>query len=72
MKQIIRNNWMYILGFLLGAIGGYAYWYYIGCSSGTCPITSSPLMSVIFGVVLGSTIGGMFKKEGKNSETREQ
>jgi glycerol uptake facilitator-like aquaporin len=38
---------------LLGAIAGYAYYYYIGCNSGTCPITSNPWISTIYGAVVG-------------------
>ena len=37
----------------LGAVAGYAYYYYIGCNSGTCPITSDPYVSTIYGTVVG-------------------
>lgn len=36
----------------LGAIGGYAYYYFIGCSSGACPITSNPWISTVYGVAI--------------------
>lgn len=49
------------LGALLGAGAGFLYWYFIGCSSGTCPITSSPLISSIWGAVMGGLILDMFK-----------
>ncbi len=39
---------------ILGAIGGYAYWYFIGCASGTCPITGNPWISTIYGGFIGS------------------
>ena len=61
--QLIKNNWTYILGSLLGAIAGYLYWRYVGCSSGTCPITSSPFMSTVYGIVMGSLLGGIFKRK---------
>jgi len=38
---------------LAGAIGGYAYYYWIGCVSGTCPITSNPWASTGYGMMLG-------------------
>ena len=60
--QIIKNNWTYLLGALIGAIGGYMYWRYIGCSTGTCPITLSPTISTLYGVLLGGLFGGIFKK----------
>lgn len=60
--EIIKNNWTYLLGIVLGAIGGYLYWKYIGCSSGTCPITSSSTISTLYGALMGGLLGGSFKK----------
>ena len=37
----------------VGAAAGYAYYYYIGCMSGTCPITSNPYISTLYGTVVG-------------------
>ncbi len=70
MIQIIKNNWTYIAGAIAGAIGGYLYWKYVGCSTGTCPITSSPLSSSIYGILLGTLFGGIFKKT-KNNNPKE-
>ncbi|MGA9119574.1 MAG: DUF6132 family protein, partial [Bacteroidota bacterium] len=33
----------------LGAAGGYAYYRFIGCKSGMCPITSNPWLSMLYG-----------------------
>ncbi len=41
------------IGVVIGLFSGYAYYYYIGCASGTCAITSSPINSTIYGGVLG-------------------
>jgi hypothetical protein len=38
---------------LAGAVVGFAYYYYIGCASGTCPITGNPYISTVYGAVLG-------------------
>ncbi len=46
----------YILGFLLGAGAGFAYYYFIGCRTGACPIQSNPFLSSLFGGVLGALI----------------
>ncbi len=53
--QIIKRNLSLrnLLGLLVGAAGGYAYYYFIGCNSGTCPITSNPLSSVMYGSLIG-------------------
>ncbi|NDV94636.1 hypothetical protein D0T84_06830 [Dysgonomonas sp. 521] len=64
--NILKKNWTYPVGALAGGTGGYLYWFYIGCASGTCPITASPTMSVIWGAVMGSLIFSLFKKEKKN------
>lgn len=38
---------------LLGAGAGYAYYYFIGCNSGTCPITSNWEVSTLYGAGMG-------------------
>ena len=42
-----------ILGIIIGGGLGYAYYRFIGCASGACPITSNPWVSTIYGAVLG-------------------
>jgi hypothetical protein len=63
--SIIKKNWLVIAGGALGAIGGYLYWFFIGCQSGTCPITSSPINSTLYGVVMGGLLLSMFKNNKK-------
>jgi hypothetical protein len=41
------------IGIGLGAVAGFAYYYFIGCNSGTCPITSNPWISTVYGSVVG-------------------
>ena len=43
--KLLKRHWPTLLGAALGALGGYLYWYFVGCADGTCPITSSPLNS---------------------------
>ena len=35
------------IGIAIGALAGYAYYFYVGCASGTCAITSKPLNSTL-------------------------
>ena len=42
------------IGVILGGTIGFAYYYFIGCKSGTCAITSSPVISTLYGVLLGT------------------
>lgn len=56
-----------LAGILLGALGGYAYFYFIGCRSGTCAITSNPWLSILWGMAVGYLIFDTFhKKESDN------
>lgn len=62
---LIKREWLIIAGGVAGAAGGYLYWYFIGCNSGTCAITSSPLNSTLYGIVLGGLVFSLFKKNKK-------
>ena len=41
---------------LVGSAGGWLYYRYVGCSTGTCAVTSSPWLSTSFGCILGSLL----------------
>jgi Family of unknown function (DUF6132) len=47
-------------GVLLGAVAGYAYYYFVGCASGTCAITSKPLNSTLYGALMGGLLFNLF------------
>ncbi|VBB45078.1 conserved hypothetical protein [uncultured Paludibacter sp.] len=68
MKKIISKYWLSILGAFVGAVGGFLYYYFVGCVSGTCPITSNPYISIAWGAVMGYLIFDMFKKKEKKDE----
>lgn len=63
MKKFINNNQLYLFGAIAGALGGYFYWKFVGCSSGTCMITSSPVRSTLYFALMGALFFGIFKKE---------
>ena len=44
------------LGIAAGAVLGLLYWKFVGCHSGSCPLTSSPAKTVI----MFSLMGGLF------------
>jgi len=52
-----------LIGITLGAVAGFLYWKFVGCSSGTCMITSKPINSTLFGAVMGFLVAGIFKKQ---------
>lgn len=42
-------------GVVLGSIAGYTYYALVGCSTGSCPITSNPWISTFWGALIGVT-----------------
>lgn len=62
-----------VIGGVLGAIAGYLYYFYIGCASGTCAITSKPVNSTLYGTFMGGLVLDMVhdfknKKKKENEE----
>lgn len=55
IKQFFKSwfFWKPFLGIILGGTAGFLYYYFVGCASGTCPITSNPYISVIWGGFFG-------------------
>jgi hypothetical protein len=49
-----------LIGVVLGAAAGFAYYHFIGCASGTCAITSSPINSTAYGALMGYLTVGSF------------
>ncbi|MFH5834918.1 DUF6132 family protein [Proteiniclasticum sp. C24MP] len=47
------------LGIVIGGLAGYLYYYFIGCD-GTCPISSNPWRSILYGSVVGTLLGSTF------------
>lgn len=41
------------IGLFVGLVAGFVYYRIVGCSSGTCFITSSPWGSMFYGAVIG-------------------
>lgn len=50
-----------VIGAVLGGGLGFGYYKFIGCSSGACPLTSHPVVSSIYGAVLGALIATSFR-----------
>lgn len=69
--KFISNNILTIIGIILGALGGYLYYHFIGCASGTCMITSKPLNSTLYGAMMGALLLNSFQKE-KNKSIKHE
>ncbi len=63
MKIFFKKYLIQIIVTLVGAVGGFLYYYFIGCSSGSCPITSNPYISIVWGGVMGYLLSDIFKKK---------
>ncbi len=61
--EFINKYKLTLIGIIIGAIGGYAYYHFVGCASGTCAITSKPLNSTLYGAMMGALLANTFKKE---------
>ena len=52
-----------ILPVFAGAGLGFAYYYFIGCRTGSCPITSNPFISTLYGALVGFVLALPSKKK---------
>ncbi|MBM3420265.1 MAG: hypothetical protein FJY11_03930 [Bacteroidetes bacterium] len=61
IKEFVSANLLVILFTVAGLLGGFLYWKYIGCLSGTCRIKSVWYMSTLYGGILGYLGGDIVK-----------
>ena len=54
MNMILRI----VIGVAVGGGLGFAYYKFVGCSTGTCPLTSNPIISTIYGGIVGALVAG--------------
>ena len=47
-----------IVGVVVGGGLGFAYYKLVGCSTGTCPLTSNPFTSTLYGSIVGALVAG--------------
>jgi hypothetical protein len=66
MKKFLASYWLTVTGVLIGAVGGYLYYHFVGCSSGTCAITSKPVNSTLYGAMMGGLFLNLFQKKTKS------
>ena len=53
MKNTIKKYIPEIAGAIIGGLGGFLYWKYVGCISGTCAIKSNWYLMVPWGILFG-------------------
>jgi len=68
MNQFLKTFKWKIVGIVIGAAAGFAYWYFIGCTSGTCPIQSHWHTSTLYGGLIGYILPKSPKKKTDKTE----
>jgi len=66
MKKLTRRNWA---GMAVGAMTGYLYYRFVGCSSGACLIASNAFISVPYGMFMGYLLSDLLKPSSKRIST---
>jgi membrane associated rhomboid family serine protease len=67
-RRLSRSHLRTLLAGALGASGAAAYAYVVGCSTGSCPLTSSAWRAALFGFLVGA-IAGWPQRAGAPAET---
>lgn len=53
MKKFALKYGRWAFGAFAGAFAGFLYWRFVGCSGGTCSITSDPYNSMVYFALMG-------------------
>ena len=71
MEYKLKKFVKILSGLLIGGGLGFAYYYFIGCRTGACPISSNPLISTAYGSLIGLLLifSGSKQKKVKEKET---
>ena len=70
MKNFLFKHKLTLIGVVIGAVAGYFYWQQIGCTSGSCAITSNPMNSTIYGSLMGGLFLSLFSKSSQKLEEK--
>jgi hypothetical protein len=68
MINLMNRYWKVALFAVIGAGVGFAYWRFIGCTSGTCPITANWHTSTLMGGLIGLLAAPARKKTNINQD----
>ena len=64
-----RPTWKQLAWIVGGGVAGFAWYYFVGCTTGSCPISSNPYISSGYGALMGGLASwNTAKREGKPTE----
>lgn len=68
----VKKHMLSFIGVVVGLIGGYLYYHFVGCNSGSCSITSSPVNMTLYGGFMGWVVFDLFKSKQSNKQSKTQ
>ena len=55
--EFLQRKRLQLIFLIVGALGGFLYWKFIGCNTGTCAIKSVWYWSTLWGAAVGYLLG---------------
>jgi len=59
IMNFVKKHLLVIVLTVAGALAGFAYWKFIGCLSGSCPIKSRWYLMILYGALVGYLVGSL-------------
>jgi hypothetical protein len=63
-------GWKNLAWIAVGGIAGFGWYYFVGCATGACPISSNPYISTGYGALVGALASKSSSKREVNEESR--
>lgn len=57
VNNFLKSKRLQLIFLVIGAVGGFLYWKFVGCKTGTCPIQSVWYWTVLWGSAVGYLVG---------------
>jgi hypothetical protein len=70
LRSLLRSRWRTAVGVLAGAAAGAAYAHFIGCHTGTCPLTGNVWTAALFFGFTGGVVLAPGPREADGQGTR--
>jgi hypothetical protein len=64
-------GWKHLAWIAGGGVAGFAWYYFVGCATGSCPISSNPYVSTAYGVLVGTLASWNRSKPAKKATAKE-